>query len=725
MGNDNDHKVPEELRARPRTLSYISVYTPPTKTTYFEGELFDAAGMVIKAYYSDFTNEVVNLYVYAPQTALTTSDTFITITYNGKTTTQSITVNPILTSISIYQAPYKTTYLVGDQFEPYGMIVKAYYSNSTSQTITNYSFSNNPLTINDNQITITYQSKTTTQTIQVDNPPISGYYPVQNIKESNIGNNPYFNLFDQSIRFISNAVSVSREAYELSFNLVYHSRMQDMLSALISGLPKRFKTNYHQFLIKDGKDGGNNDIYKYIDAEGYIHSFYKVLTDLYYCATSNLYLVFYEENNQSFSKIIDESNNSLIFNDSGYLITIIQEPTSGNSNIININYINGRISAVFNELDEDTEITFNYDNQNRLVTINFLYHNTLIKSLILTYSSANLLTGITETANNETKSLYSFLYSAGFDRVIYIKDHISDISYNASYAFNQNLNDCIANALRIGYLNTQNVFAEKESIEVSSISFRNDNSNTIYEVLVQNQNGIYFLYSLDKNAKITASFESDANKQTLKTLYKESGHYLDIDGDLAVSINSHQFKSVPTNGLSITLSNSVINSFNVYTHFVLRLYVKINSNTNNRIKAILTSSYIVSETVDLNVDQSFGYQLIEIPFTKVNSISSDSFNLSFKNENNQSVSVDIADVYFMINNKTTLKFLGGSYSFNDVTNIGIYNNYFDQTPTRTIDISWNNFFSIDDFLKALITFITVFIYCLMVVITLFILTTGK
>ena len=49
MGNDNDHKVPKELRARPRTLSYISVYTPPIKTTYFEGELFDAAGMAIKA----------------------------------------------------------------------------------------------------------------------------------------------------------------------------------------------------------------------------------------------------------------------------------------------------------------------------------------------------------------------------------------------------------------------------------------------------------------------------------------------------------------------------------------------------------------------------------------------------------------------------------------------------------------------------------------------------
>ncbi|MBP5407583.1 MAG: hypothetical protein J6Y42_00400, partial [Bacilli bacterium] len=128
--------------------------------------------------------------------------------------------------------------------------------------------------------------------------------------------------------------------------------------------------------------------------------------------------------------------------------------------------------------------------------------------------------------------------------------------------------------------------------------------------------------------------------------------------------------------------------------------MKINSNTNNRIKAILTSSYIVSETVDLNVDQSSGYQLIEIPFSKINNISSDSFNLSFKNENNQSVSVDIADVYFMINNKTTLKFLGGSYSFNDVTNIEIYNNYFDQTPASIIDISGNNLFSIDDFLKS-------------------------
>ena len=38
----------EELRYNPPTLSYISVYSPPTKTTYFAGEYFDTTGMVIR-----------------------------------------------------------------------------------------------------------------------------------------------------------------------------------------------------------------------------------------------------------------------------------------------------------------------------------------------------------------------------------------------------------------------------------------------------------------------------------------------------------------------------------------------------------------------------------------------------------------------------------------------------------------------------------------------------
>ena len=112
--------------------------------------------------------------------------------------------------------------------------------------------------------------------------------PRQNISSTEIGDNPFFNLFDQSMRFISDAISVSRDSYELSFNLVYHSRMPQSISNRCLGLPDRFKTNYHQFLIEDGEDDNEHPIYKYIDDFGYIHTFYYVKTSLYFCNESNL-----------------------------------------------------------------------------------------------------------------------------------------------------------------------------------------------------------------------------------------------------------------------------------------------------------------------------------------------------------------------------------------------------------------------------------------------------
>lgn len=73
-------------------MTSIAVTTPPTKTTYTVGESFESAGMVVTATYEDGTSSVVTNYTVAPSGALESTDTAITITYGGKTTTQAITV---------------------------------------------------------------------------------------------------------------------------------------------------------------------------------------------------------------------------------------------------------------------------------------------------------------------------------------------------------------------------------------------------------------------------------------------------------------------------------------------------------------------------------------------------------------------------------------------------------------------------------------------------------
>lgn len=74
-------------------LSSIAVTTAPTKTAYTVGETFDPTGMIVTATYSDASTRTVADYAYSPTTALTAEDTTITVTYEGKTATQAITVS--------------------------------------------------------------------------------------------------------------------------------------------------------------------------------------------------------------------------------------------------------------------------------------------------------------------------------------------------------------------------------------------------------------------------------------------------------------------------------------------------------------------------------------------------------------------------------------------------------------------------------------------------------
>ena len=80
-----------------KEIDHIAVTIPPTTTTYTEGEVFSPTGMVVTVYYTDGTSATVSDYTYSPTGALATTDTQITISYGGKETTQTITVNPIPT----------------------------------------------------------------------------------------------------------------------------------------------------------------------------------------------------------------------------------------------------------------------------------------------------------------------------------------------------------------------------------------------------------------------------------------------------------------------------------------------------------------------------------------------------------------------------------------------------------------------------------------------------
>lgn len=86
-----------------KAVSSIAVKTQPTKTVYNAGESFNASGLVITVTYNDGSSEDVSSgFVVTPNGALTISNTSVTVTYGGKTTTIPITVKAVaVTGVSL------------------------------------------------------------------------------------------------------------------------------------------------------------------------------------------------------------------------------------------------------------------------------------------------------------------------------------------------------------------------------------------------------------------------------------------------------------------------------------------------------------------------------------------------------------------------------------------------------------------------------------------------
>ena len=73
-------------------VASIAITTPPSTTSYVEGQTFDKSGMVVTANYEDSSSRVIRTYTYEPAGELSKTDTAITVSYGGQTAEQPITV---------------------------------------------------------------------------------------------------------------------------------------------------------------------------------------------------------------------------------------------------------------------------------------------------------------------------------------------------------------------------------------------------------------------------------------------------------------------------------------------------------------------------------------------------------------------------------------------------------------------------------------------------------
>lgn len=155
--------------------SGIAVTTQPGKKTYYIGEAFDPAGMVVTATFADDTTaDVTEDCTFSPETmAAGTQSVTITYVRAGVTKTATVAVAVrTLDHIAVTTPPSKTAYKYGETFQPAGMVVTAYYTDETSRAVTGYTYSpTGALAMNNTTITISYTegsvTKQTTQAITV------------------------------------------------------------------------------------------------------------------------------------------------------------------------------------------------------------------------------------------------------------------------------------------------------------------------------------------------------------------------------------------------------------------------------------------------------------------------------------------------------------------------------------------------------------------------------
>ena len=145
----------------------ISVTKKPDKLIYLEGENFEKGSMTVSANYNDGSSVTVSNYTLSGYDSSAGTKT-ITVTYNTFTTSFDVTVKEnTLTNLLVTSLPSKLTYVEGQDFSPIGMVVTAFYSNATSETVTDYTVSGYTSTPGTKTITVSHKDKTATFEITV------------------------------------------------------------------------------------------------------------------------------------------------------------------------------------------------------------------------------------------------------------------------------------------------------------------------------------------------------------------------------------------------------------------------------------------------------------------------------------------------------------------------------------------------------------------------------
>ena len=165
-------------------ITSINVSKTPSKTMYYQGELFDSTGLEISGTTSTGETASVTDYELSGFDSSSVGEKTITVTYKTHTATFKVTVYD-LSGIRITSFPSKVYYKIGESFNPSGLTVAEVRQDGTEKEITDYDISGFDSS--------TAGSKTITVSYNVTANGVSKFIGSDSfqIKVTNDGNNPF------------------------------------------------------------------------------------------------------------------------------------------------------------------------------------------------------------------------------------------------------------------------------------------------------------------------------------------------------------------------------------------------------------------------------------------------------------------------------------------------------------------------------------------------------
>ena len=607
-----------------------------------------------------------------------------------------------LTGINITTKPNKKKYLVGDKFNPLGMIVKATYSNGSTKTVTDYNYTTSVLTAETTSITISYTengiTKTATQAITVTAPGQEGYFGNKNIGYSNYGKNPIFNIPTMSMIYYQQGLSIGINDYQIKVNLVYHSQMKDRLKDMCKGMFDGWKLDAHQFVIKDGKDDNNVDTYKYIDGSGYVYTFeFYDQTHAKYCDTDGLGLILVKTT--SGYEIYDENNNVIKFDASGRMYQTVSGVTGSVKVYV---YEGDYLKRMYDSRNTTRKIEFTYSS-NKLTAITSYDNGVQKEKLSFVCNGDNNLTSISKKpVSGNATTINKFSYDV-FKKLSRIEDVRTTDAIQITNNFNTVLNDYVVYQMDYGYMNGTN-FVQKSYVNFGTWNVQTSDYKTLREVQCFTSKGVKTSFMLNSKGRVVNTFEC-SNNTLYKSLSLQAGRDLAVGGSsTAELINSYGKVSLVSGAMEFS---KIVESteLDACKHLALKFRLKLKSITQRAYANIIVTtdtSSIISKKTMMDASAYESWQDVYIPFTRGTERITQ-FRVTLVDHTGAALEAEVCNFYLVKQDKAALYLNNGNQliDFKDITKVKFYSS--PNILTEEVDVKTDEdwYMTENDVLKTL------------------------